>query len=48
VLRDGARCAMIGAEAPMNKNVAGWVVFIGVIIGLNVLSHVFGWGFRFY
>jgi hypothetical protein len=31
-----------------NNKWLGWVVFIGIIILLNVASHVFGWGWRFY
>ena len=31
-----------------NRRVLGWVAFLGVIVLLNVLSHVFGWGFRFF
>ena len=30
------------------RTIIGWVAFIGVILLLNVLSHVFGWGIRFY
>jgi hypothetical protein len=26
----------------------GWVIFIGVIIGVNVLSAAFDWGFWLY
>ena len=32
----------------MKNKWLGWVVFIGIIILLNVLSEVFGWGWRFY
>ncbi len=33
----------------MSKDrVLGWVVFLAIIIGLNVASEVFGWGYRFY
>lgn len=31
-----------------NRRILGWVAFIGVIVLLNVLSHVFDWGWRFY
>lgn len=31
-----------------NNKWLGWVVFIAIIIGLNVASEVFGWGYRFY
>jgi len=31
-----------------NRRILGWVAFIGVIVLLNVLSHVFDWGMRFY
>lgn len=27
---------------------AGWLVFIGIIVLVNVLSYVFGWGFWLY
>ena len=26
----------------------GWLVCIGIIIGINVLSHIFNWGFIIY
>lgn len=26
----------------------GWLVWIGLIIGINVLSQIFGWGFVIY
>ena len=33
----------------MRKNhILGWVVFLAIIIGLNVASEVYGWGYRFY
>ncbi len=31
-----------------NSKAASWLIFIGVIVGLNVLSHVFHWGWVFY
>ena len=26
----------------------GWLVWIGVIVGINILSHIFNWGFVIY
>ncbi len=26
----------------------GWLIWIGIIIGINVLSHIFNWGFVIY
>ena len=26
----------------------GWLVWIGAIVGINILSHIFGWGFTFF
>jgi len=26
----------------------GWLIWIGIIIGINVLSRIFGWGFTFF
>lgn len=31
-----------------NRRILGWVAFLGVIVLLNVLSHVFDWGWQFY
>ena len=26
----------------------GWIIFVLVIVGLNVASHYFGWGYSFF
>lgn len=31
-----------------SSGIPGWLIWIGVIIGLNVLSAVFDWGYYFY
>lgn len=30
------------------KNILGWVLFIGALIAFNVASEAFGWGWRLY
>jgi len=30
------------------SSLGGWVGFIGLLVVVNVLSYVFGWGFRLY
>jgi len=30
------------------KGFGGWIGFIGLLVIVNVLSYVFGWGFRLF
>lgn len=32
----------------MNKKWLGWVLFFALLIGLNVASYVFHWGYTFW
>lgn len=38
----------MAGESGGGNRAAGWLIWIGILVGVNVLSAVFDWGFWLY